>query len=198
MALGAVATVSAFAITAGALGVSSGDGSPTPPGPGQAPAGDSGPLPARAVTLPGPGGGIGLPPGVSSAGLVRVPELQVVARAVNGRSYPVGPGTAAGTACFVEVDDAGGDAVMGCDPPSELEAKGGWAIWHPDGAGTRAGLVILPPGRSAVSAAVGSGRVTLASGRAVVFSSVSFAAQEVRVQTAQGPLRAVLPAVAVP
>jgi hypothetical protein len=63
--------------------------------------------------------------------LLHTERAHVVAMGVAGRSYLVAPSARSGDPCFIEVpDDPAGDPVMGCDPPADLRAKGGWLIDH--------------------------------------------------------------------
>lgn len=118
--------------------------------------------------------------------IIDVDNAQFVA-SVNGRSYLAAPDTRSGDPCFIEVPDSPGpDPVIGCDQADQLEAKGGWLIYH-DGtqANTRSGVLILSSRVQATSATAGS-RPLLLSGRAVIFENLPKSIAQIDVAATSG------------
>lgn len=131
-----------------------------------------------------------VPAGVATN--VDLAAAEMVHQASWGTTYLVAPGKEIpGTLCVVQIHSRGeARAMVGCDQPEVARAKRGWLFIEQDRrAGTRSGILILPPGESRISASAGS--ANLASGsvapeRSVVFEKLPATVTEFRVRTAAG------------
>lgn len=206
-ALGLIAAAVAGGAIAIGVGAASGDSTPTDPRDlagvqAAAPQQDLAQATPTPPTGPGPGPqgeATELPPPirVSVDGhtftvaavvprLIDLGNAQLVAQ-VNGRSYLTAPSADNGDPCFIEVPDSQAtDAVIGCDPADQLEAKGGWLIYHGGSvAGTKSGVLILSD-RIQATAAAAADRPLEVDGRAIVFENIPQGTARVDVTTAAG------------